>query len=86
VSVIPQDYLLSAGQPTRVYTTGMGGVFPSRLLLGTLDGAVYATQVGNFKESLLIPSRDLYNLQEVSVLVPLRQTPGEALMQADEFQ
>lgn len=86
VSVIPQDYLLSAGQPTRVYTTGMGGVFPSRLLLGTLDGAVYATQVGNFKESLLVPSRDLYNLQEVSVLVPLRQTPGEALMQADEFQ
>jgi rod shape-determining protein MreC len=86
VSVIPQDYLLAAGQPTRVYTTGMGGVFPSRLLLGYLDGAAYATQVGNFKESLLVPSRDLYNLQEVSVLVPLRQTPGEALMQAEEFQ
>ena len=86
VSVIPQDYLLAACQPTRVYTTGMGGVFPSRLLLGYLDGAAYATQVGNFKESLLVPSRDLYNLQEVSVLVPLRQTPGEALMQAEDFQ
>jgi hypothetical protein len=64
----------------------MGGVFPSRLMLGYLDGGTYATQVGNFKESLLVPSRDLYNLQEVSVLVPLHQNPGEALMQGDQFQ
>jgi len=55
-------------------------------MLGYLDGGTYATQVGNFKESLLIPSRDLYNLQEVSVLVPLHQNPGEALMQGDQFQ
>ena len=86
VSVIPRDYSMPAGQPARVFTTGMGGVFPSRLLLGYLDGGTYATQVGNFKESLLIPSRDLYNLQEVSVLVPLHQNPGEALMQGDQFQ
>ena len=86
VSVIPHDYTMPAGQPARVTTTGMGGVFPSGLTLGTLDGAAYATQVGNFKESLLVPSRDLYNLQEVSVLVPLKQNPGEALMQADQFQ
>lgn len=86
VSVIPRDYSLPAGQPARVFTTGMGGVFPSRLILGYLDGGTYATQVGNFKESLLVPSRDLYNLQEVSVLVPLHQNPGEALMQGEEFQ
>ena len=86
VSVIPHDYSMPAGQPTRVYTTGMGGVFPSRLTLGYLDGGTYATQVGNFKESLLLPSRDLYNLQEVSVLVPLQQNPGEALMQGEQFQ
>jgi rod shape-determining protein MreC len=86
VSVIPRDYSLPAGLPARVFTTGMGGVFPSRLMLGYLDGGTYATQVGNFKESLLIPSRDLYNLQEVSVLVPLHQNPGEALMQGDQFQ
>ena len=87
VSVIPRDYsLLAGGQPTRVFTTGMGGVFPSRLILGYLDGWTYATQVGNFKESLLVPSRDLYNLQEVSVLVPLHQNPGEALMQGEDFQ
>ena len=86
VSVIPRDYTLPAGQPARVFTTGMGGVFPSRLMLGYLDGGTYATQVGNFKESLLVPSRDLYNLQEVSVLVPLHQNPGEALMQGDQFQ
>ena len=85
VSVIPRDYSMPAGQSARVFTTGMGGVFPSRLLLGHLDG-IYSTQVGNFKESLLIPSRDLYNLQEVSVLVPLHQNPGEALMQGDQFQ
>jgi rod shape-determining protein MreC len=86
VSVIPYDYLLPAGTPARVTTTGMGGVFPSGLTLGYLDGGAYATQVGNFKESLLVPSRDLYNLQEVSVLVPIHQTPGEALMQGDQFQ
>ena len=86
VSVIPRDYFMPAGQPARVFTTGMGGVFPSRLMLGYLDGGTYATQVGNFKESLLVPSRDLYNLQEVSVLVPLHQNPGEALMQGDQFQ
>ena len=86
VSVIPRDYSLPAGLPARVFTTGMGGVFPSRLMVGYLDGGTYATQVGNFKESLLIPSRDLYNLQEVSVLVPLHQNPGEALMQGDQFQ
>jgi rod shape-determining protein MreC len=86
VSVIPRDYFLPSGQPARVFTTGMGGVFPSRLILGYLDGGTYATQVGNFKESLLVPSRDLYNLQEVSVLVPLQQNPGEALMQGDQFQ
>ena len=86
VSVIPYDYLLPAGTPARVTTTGMGGVFPSGLTLGYLDGGAYATQVGNFKESLLVPSRDLYNLQEVSVLVPVIQTPGEALMQGDQFQ
>lgn len=86
VSVIPYDYLLPAGSPARITTTGMGGVFPSGLTLGYLDGGAYATQVGNFKESLLVPSRDLYNLQEVSVLVPIIQTPGEALMQGDQFQ
>jgi rod shape-determining protein MreC len=86
VSVIPYDYLLPAGTPARVTTTGMGGVFPSGLTLGYLDGGAYATQVGNFKESLLVPSRDLYNLQEVSVLVPIIQTPGEALMQGAQFQ
>jgi len=86
VSVIPYDYLLPAGTPARVTTTGMGGVFPSGLTLGYLDGGAYATQVGNFKESLLVPSRDLYNLQEVSVRVPIIQTPGEALMQGDQFQ
>jgi rod shape-determining protein MreC len=86
VSVIPYDYLLPAGTPARVTTTGMGGVFPSGLTLGYLDGGAYATQVGNFKESLLVPSRDLYNLQEVSVLVPIIQTPGEALIQGDQFQ
>jgi rod shape-determining protein MreC len=86
VCVIPYDYLLPAGTPARVTTTGMGGVFPSGLTLGYLDGGAYATQVGNFKESLLVPSRDLYNLQEVSVLVPIIQTPGEALMQGDQFQ
>jgi cell shape-determining protein MreC len=87
VSVIPRDYTLPAGQPARVFTTGMGGVFPSRLILGTLDiDNKKILSAGNFKEGRLNPTRDLYNIQEVSVLVPLHQNPGEALMQGDQFQ
>ncbi len=86
ISVIPYDYFQPAGQTTQVFTTGMGGVFPSRLLLGTLESGPLSAKEANFKEGQLIPARDLYNLQEVSVLVPLHQTPGEALLQTDQLQ
>ena len=85
ISVIPVDYEERVGQVSKVYTTGMGGVFPSHLILGTIDLESQATKPGvSFKEGRLNPVRDLYNLQEVSVLVPLHQNPGEALL--DQFQ
>jgi rod shape-determining protein MreC len=87
ISVIPYDYSPVAEQIPKVLTTGMGGVFPSRLILGTLDiDNKKILSAGNFKEGRLNPTRDLYNIQEVSVLVPLHQNPGEALMQGDQFQ
>lgn len=81
ISVIPYDYTPPAGNPNpKVYTTGMGGVFPGRLVLGTLESGLQSTPQGNFKEGYLRPSRDLNTLQEVSVLVPLRPPPGEMLL------
>jgi rod shape-determining protein MreC len=87
ISVIPNDYSTGTLQSPKAFTTGMGGVFPSRLVLGTVDLDSKATKPGSsFKEGRLNPSRELYNLQEVSVLVPLHQNPGEALLQGDQFQ
>lgn len=81
VSVIPYDYTPPAGNSTpRVITTGMGGVFPGHLLLGNLENGIQSTSQGNFKEGFLRPSRDLFALQEVAVLVPLRPPPGEMLL------
>lgn len=86
VSVIPADYMVPAGETPTIYTTGMGGIFPSGLLLGSLDDALRPTQVSNFKEGRFTPARDLYNLQEVSVLIPLHPNPGEVLLQGEQLQ
>ena len=81
ISVIPYDYSTPAGNPTpKVYTTGMGGVFPGRLVLGTLESGLQSVPQGNFKEGYLRPARDLNTLQEVAVLVPLKPPPGEMLL------
>lgn len=80
VSIIQPDYTPPAGQVAKVLTTGLGGVFPSGLILGTLDGGVTHTAQGNLKEAIMIPAKNLDTIEEVSVLVPKYPTAGEILM------
>ena len=82
VSAIPQDYFYPAvGTAPKVMTTGLGGVYPAGMVLGHLEGTQRTTQDGNFRESSLTPTRDLFSLQEVTVLVPKYPTPGELLLE-----
>jgi rod shape-determining protein MreC len=80
VSIIQPDYTPPAGQVAKVITTGLGGVFPAGLILGTLEGGVTQTAQGNLKEAYMVPSKNLDTIEEVSVLVPKYPTAGEILM------
>ena len=51
------------------------------LFRSNLEGNQRSTQDGNFKESSLATTRDLFSLQEVTVLVPKYPTPGEILLE-----
>jgi rod shape-determining protein MreC len=81
VSAIPQDYFHPVGSAPKVVTTGLGGIYPAGLVLGNLDGAERTSQDGNFKEAGLSPTRDLFSLQEVTVLVPKYPSAGELLLE-----
>jgi rod shape-determining protein MreC len=81
VSAIPQDYFHPVGTAPKVVTTGLGGVYPAGLVLGTMEGTERPTQDGNFKEAYITPTRDLFSLQEVTVLVPKYPSAGEVLLE-----
>lgn len=85
ISVIPHEYSPPAGEVTKVITTGLGGVFPAGLVIGTIVGEVTKTSEANFKEAFMAPSKDLDRIDEVSVLIPLHPSPGEILMLPSEF-
>lgn len=80
VSIIPIDYSPPAGQTAKVLTTGLGGVFPAGLLIGTLDGGATETAEKHMREAWLTPAKELNFIQEVSVLVPKYPTAGEILL------
>lgn len=80
VTIIPIDYSPPAGQAAKVVTTGLGGVFPAGLLLGTLDTGTTETAEKNMKEAWLAPAKELNFIQEVSVLIPKYPTAGEILL------
>ncbi len=80
VTIIPIDYTPPAGQAAKVLTTGLGGVFPAGLLLGTLDSGASETAEKHMKEAWLTPAKELNFIQEVSVLIPKYPTAGEILL------
>lgn len=79
VTYIPIDFTPAAGQPTRLVTTGLGGLYPQGLRLGTLTGELEETPAGAYRIGTLRPGRELLNLREVSVLVPTQPQPYEEL-------
>lgn len=79
VTYIPIDFMPVAGQPTRVVTTGLGGLYPAGLRLGTLAPEMEETPAGAYRLGTLLPGRDLMHLREVTVLVPTEPQPYEEL-------
>jgi rod shape-determining protein MreC len=84
VTAIPIDYNPPTGQPIKVLTTGLGGVFPSGLILGEVDGAIRMSTDDNYKVADLNPAKDLNMIEEVSVLVPQYPTANEILLAPSE--
>jgi rod shape-determining protein MreC len=80
VSIIPVEYNPPAGQIAKVMTTGLGGVFPAHLTLGTLESGVHSTAEKHLQEGVLTPAKELNFIQEVSVLIPKYPTAGEILL------
>ncbi|MGA0134527.1 MAG: rod shape-determining protein MreC [Opitutales bacterium] len=88
VSNVPKTYGGPAGQAPRLTTTGIGGVYPSGLDLGTIEGSLRTTPKGEFQEGDVVPPRALNTIHEVSVLVPVYPSPGERLTESriDDFR
>ena len=79
VTFIPYEYTPPAGQVVRVVTTGLGGLYPRGLRLGTLSPELEETPQGAYRNGTLQPARELLSLREVSVLVPTEPQPYEEL-------
>lgn len=79
VTFIPYTYGAPAGQPAKVVTTGLGGLYPAGLRLGTLMPALEDTPGGAYRNGLLVPAADLHALREVAVLIPTQPQPYEEL-------
>lgn len=70
VEFVPLDIYASATMPKRLVTSGLGGVYPAGLTLGTIT-KVEASTDGLFKSGEVQLDPNLAHLTEVTVLVPL---------------
>lgn len=84
ITGIPIDYNPPTGQAIKVLTTGLGGVFPSGLILGEVDGSIRMNTDDNYKVADLNPAKNLDMIEEVSVLVPQYPTANEILLSPSE--
>jgi rod shape-determining protein MreC len=69
VEFVPLDIYASASMPKRLVTSGLGGVFPGGLTLGTVT-KLEPSPDGLFKSGEVQLDPNLANLAEVTVLVP----------------
>jgi rod shape-determining protein MreC len=72
VEFVPLDVYASPEMPKRLVTSGLGGVFPGGLSLGTIV-KVEPSPDGLFKSGDVLLDPNLATLTEVTVLVPLDQ-------------
>jgi len=79
VTHIPYTYGVPAGQPAKVVTTGLGGLYPAGLRLGTLHPNLEDTPSGAYRNGTFTPAADLLSLREVGVLIPTQPQPYEEL-------
>jgi rod shape-determining protein MreC len=77
VEFVPLDVYASANTPKRVVTAGLGGVFPSGLVIGYMQDLELDTN-GLFKSGVVLLDPRLNELHEVAVLVPLNPEPPAA--------
>ena len=72
IEFVPLDIFASPTAPKRLVTSGLGGVFPPGLTLGTVTKVEPSTD-GLFKSGEVQLDPNLASLTEVTVLVPLEQ-------------
>ncbi len=70
VEFVPLDVIANANSPKRLVTSGLGGVFPPGLTLGTIVKAELGSD-GLFKSGEVKLDERLGSVSEVTVLVPL---------------
>jgi rod shape-determining protein MreC len=76
VEYVPLDIFMLSNQARRLVTSGLGGVFPPGLVIGTLT-EVSASADGLFKTGQVQLDSRLAELTEVTVLVPLGPTDAK---------
>jgi rod shape-determining protein MreC len=69
IEFVPLDVFASEKMPRRLVTSGLGGVFPPGLTLGTVTKVEPSTD-GLFKTGEVLLDANLASLTEVTVLVP----------------
>lgn len=70
VEFVPLDIFANAGAPRKLVTTGLGGVFPPGLTIGSMVRLEPSTD-GLFKSGTVVLDRRMSALTEVTVLIPI---------------
>jgi rod shape-determining protein MreC len=65
---VDRDAKIKTGEA--IYTSGLGGVFPKGILIGTVAGAKLNAQSGMYQDVEVKPSADFQRLEEVLVILP----------------
>ncbi len=72
-AVFPDD-----GARVDVVTSGLGGIFPAGLKIGSLAGPPARSEDGVFREAVVEPAQNLSSVEEAAILVPVNPDVLEA--------